>query len=147
MTMSRPPFRIRVRMGDLEVEIGGEREQVLSTLDELNGIVEKVSDAFNLDARTSQPEQVKTTPEPMMFPKIPRTTQCGDAVTTLLSTDWGKTPRTIAEIREAMEANAIFFPKTTLSGVLVWLVKRNKVRRWKDKKRGYVYMLHSGEGA
>jgi hypothetical protein len=41
-----------------------------------------------------------------------------------------------------MEANAIFFPKTTLSGVLVWLVKKGSLRRWKDKKRGYLYVLN-----
>jgi len=45
-----------------------------------------------------------------------------------------------------MEANAIFFPKTTLSGVLVWMVKKGTLRRWKDKKRGYLYVLNRQEG-
>ena len=145
--MSRPSFRLRVRIGDMEVEIGGAKEEVISTLNDLNGIVEKVSDAFKAEPRTpaKKVKQQKAQPTAIMFPRIPRTSKCGEAIQALLSTDWGKTPRTISELREAMEANAIFFPKTTLSGVLVWLVKKGKIRRWKDKKRGYLYVL-SEEG-
>lgn len=142
--MSRPPFRIRVRIGQVEVEIGGDREEVISTLDELGGIVGKVQDAFKLDGEANLNLKPRAAMEDL--PKIPMTNQCSEAVISLLSTDWGKTPRTLSEIREAMEANAIFFPKTTLSGVLVWLVKKNKIRRWKDKRRGYVYTIHEAEG-
>ncbi len=142
--MSRPPFRIRVRIGEVEVEIGGAREEVISTLEELGGIIERFQQAFKLEG------EVDLNPRPEVldegFPKIPPTKQCSEAVISLLSTDWGKTPRTLSEIREAMEANAVFFPKTTLSGVLVWLVKKNKVRRWKDKKRGYLYTIHEVGG-
>ena len=74
------------------------------------------------------------------FPKIARTNQCSEAVESLLKTNWGLTPRTIGELREAMEANAIFFPNTTLSGVLVWLTKKGVLRRWKDPQRGYLYV-------
>lgn len=141
--MSRPPFRIRVKIGDIEVEIGGAREEVISTLNELGGIVGKVQDAFKFEGEANLNLKTRVTVED--FPKIPTTSQCSEAVLSLLSTEWGKTPRTLSEIREAMEANAIFFPKTTLSGVLVWLVKKNKIRRWKDKKRGYVYTIHEVE--
>ena len=137
-----------MKIGEIEVEMGGDRDEVISTLDDLSGIVEKVSEAFNIENRDGgegqdQPEELSTT---AMFPRIPRTTQCGEAVVSLLATDWGKTPRTISELREAMEANAVFFPKTTLSGVLVWLVKKGRIRRWKDKKRGYLYVLNEAEG-
>jgi hypothetical protein len=44
-----------------------------------------------------------------------------------------------------MEANAVFFPKTTLSGVLVWLTKKGDLRRWKDPKRGYLYVVNEKE--
>ncbi|MFQ6052789.1 MAG: hypothetical protein ACE5OO_00985 [Candidatus Bathyarchaeia archaeon] len=146
--MSKSPFRLRVRIGEMEVELGGAREEVISTLDDLNGIIDKVSEAFKVEsrnlARKSEPLKAQSTSP--VFPRIPRTTQCSEAVVSLLSTEWGKTPRTISELREAMEANAIFFPKTTLSGVLVWLVKKGKIRRWKDKKRGYLYVLNEEGG-
>ena len=146
--MSRPPFLIRVRIGEMEVELGGVKDEVLSTLDDLDGIVDKVSDAFNVGTKRTarKGEGPKAQSSSVLFPRIARTTQCGEAVVSLLSTEWGRTPRTISELREAMEANAIFFPKTTLSGVLVWLVKKGKIRRWKDKKRGYLYVLNEEGG-
>jgi hypothetical protein len=146
--MSRPPFHLKVRIGDMEVEIGGDKSEVLATLNDLGEIVDKVSVAFRGDMdshRIKQAKKAAQASDVQVFPQIPRTTQCSEAVTALLSDAWGKSPRTIAELREAMEANAVFFPKTTLSGVLVWLVKKGTIRRWKDKKRGYLYTLNTKE--
>jgi hypothetical protein len=142
--MERPSFRLKVRLGEMEVEIGGEKDEVLSTLDDLDEIVNKVTLAFNGEPKPRRVMVEKLVEEApsLEYPKIIRTNQCGEAVVALLSTNWGKTPRPIGELREAMEANAVFFPKTTLSGVLVWLVKKGKLRRWKDKRRGYLYVLN-----
>jgi len=146
--MPEPSFRLKVRIGDMEVELGGEREEVLKTLDDLDLIIDKVSKAFNADLSTAKRPQKKGKEERQVkkFPTINRTSQCSEAVESLLATEWGETPRAIGELREAMEANAIFFPKTTLSGVLVWMVKKGTLRRWKDKKRGYQYVLNKQEG-
>lgn len=145
--MTAPPFRLRVKIGDMEVELGGDKKEVLSTLNELDGIIVKVTDAFNLEVKDRPKSTLELFDESssLKYPKIPRTNQCGEAVTALLNTEWGRTPRTISELREAMEANAIFFPKTTLSGVLVWLVKKGRIRRWKDKKKGYLYVINKPE--
>lgn len=140
--MSKTPFLIKVRIGEIEVELGGSREEVVKTLDDLDLIVKKVSVAFKQETNGSNHLKSSTLNISEKFPKINSTTQCSKAVVSLLSTEWGKTPRTIGELREGMEANAIFFPKTTLSGVLVWLVKKGTLRRWKDKKRGYLYVLN-----
>jgi len=147
--MERPPFHLKVRIGDMEVELGGDKDEVLSTLDELSAIVGKVSDAFEVEATgiPESPERLEAEASILDIPKISKTSKCGDAVVALLTTDWGNNPRTISELREAMEANAIFFPKTTLSGVLVWLVKKGRVRRWKDKKKGYLYVINEPETA
>ncbi len=145
--MPESAFRLKVRIGDMEVELDGEREDVLETLEDLDFIVDKVSSAFNAELPTGRRAQKKGEKESKVkFPHIERTSQCSEAVESLLATEWGKTPRAIGELREAMEANAIFFPKTTLSGVLVWMVKKGTLRRWKDKKRGYQYVLNTQEG-
>jgi len=145
--MENTPFKIKVRIGEIELELTGEKSEVYSTLDDLEEIVRKVTLAFNVEPRprSVRIEAPKQGAESLKYPKISRTNQCGEAIIALLSSDWGKTPRAIAELREAMEANAIFFPKTTLSGVLVWLVKKGQLRRWKDKKRGYLYVTNEQE--
>ena len=142
--MVETPFIIKIRIGEAEVEIGGEREEVLETLQDLDKIVELVSEAFNVTIDEKKPKS-KGKLDPSQFPKISRTNQCSEAVLSLLQTGWGKSPRTIGELRKGMEANAVFFPKTTLSGVLVWLTKKGDLRRWKDPKRGYLYVLNEKE--
>ncbi|MCW3989480.1 MAG: hypothetical protein NWE88_05335 [Candidatus Bathyarchaeota archaeon] len=146
--MERLPFHLKVKIGDMEVELGGDKDEVLSTLDELSSIVGKVTHAFEVESLVlpgaSEQREVEAV-SLLDIPKISRTSKCGDAVVALLTTEWGNSPRTISELREAMEANAIFFPKTTLSGVLVWLVKKGRIRRWKDKKKGYLYVNNEPE--
>lgn len=137
--MAEIPFRIKVRIGDKEIELEGQKEEVYKTIDDVGGILNKITDAFKSESKSTDMVQGHSQVE--HFPNIPRTSQCSEAVTSLLETDWGKTPRAIGELREAMEANAIFFPKTTLSGVLVWMTKKGTLRRWKDKKRGYLYVM------
>lgn len=128
------------------MELGGEKDDVLAALDDLDEIVEKIAGVFDvegslLDESNGDGGEMSIRD----YPKIGRTSKCSDAVVSLLSTEWGQTPRTISELREGMEANAIFFPKTTLSGVLVWLVKKGRIRRWKDDKRGYLYVINEPE--
>ncbi|MCW3990600.1 MAG: hypothetical protein NWE88_11070 [Candidatus Bathyarchaeota archaeon] len=143
--MEQIPFRLKVKIGEMEVELGGKKEEVLSTLDDLKEIVGKVNIAFDGSPRPRVRLMEPVKAEEAEYPKIPRTNQCSEAIVSLLSTDWGKIPRAIGELREAMEANAVFFPGTTLSGVLLWLVKKGQLRRWKDKKRGYLYVVNEPE--
>jgi hypothetical protein len=138
--MPKTPFHVKVRIGDKELEIGGSKEEVLSTLADLDSIIEKVTKAFNQKGVETQARQKKN--GDVKYPKIQHTTQCSEAIVSLLETEWGKTPRNIGELREAMEANAIFFPKSTISGVLSWQIKRGSLRRWKDKKRRYLYVIN-----
>jgi hypothetical protein len=143
--MSEPSFRLKVRIGNMEVELAGAKEEVLATLDDLDLIMGKVSKAFNAEVSPSKPAKAEAGASIEKYPNISRTNQCSEAVQSLLGSEWGKTPRAIGELRKAMEANAIFFPKTTLSGVLVWMVKKGTLRRWKDNKRGYLYLLNVEE--
>jgi hypothetical protein len=141
--MSSSPFHIKIRIGDYEVEIGGTKEEVMETLNDLDAIIDKVSLAFKEKAVSGKVKKKKN--GDVEYPNIPHTTQCSEAIVSLLETEWGKTPRTIGELREAMEANAVFFPKSTISGVLSWQIKKGSLRRWKDKKRGYLYVLNEKE--
>lgn len=146
MERSQDHFHLHIRIGEKEVELGGAREEVISTLDDLNEIIERVSEAFKVAYKNKAQKVIHKKDQHLTkFPTIPRTSKCGEAVVSILSTEWGRKPRTISELRGAMEANAVFYPKTTLSGVLVWLVKRGRIRRWRDKKRGYLYVLNESE--
>jgi len=137
-------------MNQNEVEISGTHKQVLEAVESLPKIVEHFSKAFaqkNNKAAVSEKTPITVqltsqTPVPSkMYPSIKKAKNCSQAVLKLLETEWGAwRPRTLSEIVEALKANALHYPSTTLSGVLSWLVKRGKVRRWKTDA-GYVYIL------
>lgn len=150
-------FSFRVKLGDYEVEISGTRKEVLGILDELPVLVAKVlkgleeaklkivsspTAAKPITVRvTSSPTSANPAAQSMPIPSIPPAKQFSQSILNLLETDWGRwRPRTMPEIIEALKANAIHYPATTLSGVLTWLVKKGKVRRWKTDE-GYVYIL------
>ena len=144
------PFALRVRLGQYEVEISGSREDVLKTVEDLPNLVTVVSEAFaqaGVGVRVADVQSGRdSVPTPLMstsgmYPSIQGSGNCSDAVLRLLETDWGRsTPRTLPELVEAMRVNAIHYPVTTLSGVLNWLVRKSRVKRWKTDK-GYVYVL------
>jgi exopolysaccharide biosynthesis predicted pyruvyltransferase EpsI len=140
--MMTVPFSLRVKFGSHEIEISGTREEVMKTIEELPHLIASVSKAFdtvNIKVNASKPVAFTT------YPTISSSANCSEAVLRLLKTDWGKQqPRTLPELVKAMKASALHYPSTTLSGVLVWLVKKDKVKRWKTDK-GYVYALAEKE--
>ena len=143
------PFSLRVRLGRCEVEISGSRDEVLMTVEDLPNLVATISEAFaQAGVEVSKEPMVEQTsslpssaPVSVVYPSIQSSGNCSDAVLRLLETDWGRaTPRMLPELVEAMKANAVHYPATTLSGVLNWLVRKGRVKRWKTDK-GYVYVL------
>jgi len=143
-------------MNQNEIEISGTKKEVLDVIEVLPKLVGQVSKALNpaeakTNASENEPVVVRVTSpavvSPKMFPSIKEAKNCSGAVVKLLMTEWGTwKPRTTPEIIEALKANALHYPRSTLSGVLAWLVKKGKVRRWKTDA-GYVYILAEKEAA
>jgi len=72
------------------------------------------------------------------FPEIPPVSGCADAIRVLMENEWGMQRRSMNDIREALEANALYFSKGTLSGTLTTLAKRGDLKRLKEAGR-WVY--------
>ncbi|MFW6110999.1 MAG: hypothetical protein ACOC6H_03075 [Thermoproteota archaeon] len=134
-------------MGDYEVEISGEREDVLKTIEELPTLIADVQKAF----KTTKPKRkakltVKTTSDKGkatsdQYPKIINPKNCSEAILQVLGTEWGRwRPRTVEELKRALKANDLEYPGRTLAGVLLSLVNKGKVRRWRTDA-GCVYIL------
>jgi hypothetical protein len=145
-------FVFRVRLGEYELEIGGSREDVLRTIGELPGLMVNVRGAFEgLKPKTVATLTVKAEggkkeeAAAQKYPKISRVEGCDEAILRVLETDWGKwRPRTVDELREALRANGLKFGGRVFAGVLMGLVRKGRVRRWKTDA-GYVYILAEQE--
>jgi hypothetical protein len=74
------------------------------------------------------------------YPKISEPSGVRDAILKVMSTSWGKHPRTWREIYEALKSNDYYYGEGNVSGSLTQLVKElKKLRRVKiDGKSGYV---------
>jgi len=142
--MSSVPFSFRVRFGVCEIEVSGSRDEVMQTIKELPGLVAGVVEAFGavgVEAAPAAGEAKVSVSSSGLYPSVGASAGCSEAVLRLLESDWGRTqPRTLPELVEALRANAVHYPASTLSGVLNWLVRRGKIKRWKTE-RGYVYVL------
>jgi hypothetical protein len=138
-------------MGEYEVEIQGKREDVMKTLQDLPRLIDNVNKAFeNVKPKKITTLTVKTEPakdenKSQKYPKISPTENYEEAIIKVLQTDWGKwRPRTIDELRDALKANGMDYPGRMLSGILMGLVKNEKIRRW-NTDSGYVYILAEKE--
>ena len=140
-------FAFRVKLGEYEVEVRGTREEVLKTVEDLPTLIANVHKAFgSVKPKTVTTLTVKTEPakketQTQKYPKIQATENCEEAIVRILETDWGKwRPRMLDELREALQANRLAYSGRMLSGVLMGLVKKGKIRRW-NTDAGFVYIL------
>jgi hypothetical protein len=110
------------RKGEITIEA--------DTLEELEAVLNRV---LSIGAEESSATETKE------FPKIPAGLGCTEAIKALLQTEWGRQPRTMNEIEEALKTNALYFSKGTLSGTLTLMTKAGYLRRIKKEgKWAYV---------
>lgn len=58
----------------------------------------------------------------------------------MFSTEWGRKPRRLMEIKNALDSYGIIHPKQSIAVTLLRLAKTGKLRRFKDSKGEYVYV-------
>ncbi|MCS7096474.1 MAG: hypothetical protein N3F10_01855 [Candidatus Bathyarchaeota archaeon] len=151
METAEKEFTLRVRVGEYEVEVKGSREEVMETIKELPQLMPNLSKALKCLKPAVSAVSVKTIAATVReanaekYPRLPKVEGCSEALLKVLESDWGKwRPRTLAELKEALEANEICYSGSTLSQELLKLVKEGRVKRWKTDK-GYVYILAEKE--
>ena len=145
-------FSLRVKIGEYEVELSGTRQEVMETFENLPDLIANVHKAFECaKPKTVATITVKTAEETktakpaetpaMNYPKIAATENADQAVLRILESDWGKwRPRTVEEIKQAMQTNNLKFTERVLDSALDRLSKKGLVRRW-NTNTGFVYIL------
>lgn len=112
---------------------GGEIVIEAETMEVLNSELEKLFASAGSSPSLSQTSS-------RAFPLLPAGLGCSQAVLTLLGSEWGTQQRSMAEIKKALEANALFFSKGTLSGTLAFLAKRGDITRTKSAGN-WIYII------
>ncbi len=147
-------FAFRVKIGDSEVELGGTRDDVVKTIDELPALMSNVQRAFEVvKPKTVATITVKTGASKEKgkdvlrekFPSVAQADSVDLSVLRVLGTDWGRwRPRTIDELHGALKANGVDCAPKALSAILSTFEREGKVRKWKTDA-GIVYILAEEE--
>jgi len=136
---------LKLKIGGNEIQFEGSRENILKMVEEdLPKIVESIS-KVKPELSSSKPSGQIPVAEPSLeieetYPQI-QAKSCAEAILALLSTEWGrKKPRSLSEIKSALDVNALHYSGKVIGFTLTRLTKKQKVRRWKTEA-GYVYTI------
>lgn len=131
-------FELELRRGDIYIRIKGAPNDISEGIDEALDLLEKAAEKL-------KEKKIEIKVAPTMAPEVPQIAPptpatCRDAILKLLSTDWGKTPKTLGDIIEAMEINGIYYPKARVASELLSMTRTGMARRLRTKA-GFAYIL------
>jgi hypothetical protein len=131
--------RVSVKIGDFQVEIEGTHNNVRTLMDKpLFDFIKQLQGTIGEIPPTTEvtPE---VAPEQEVIPPLGRPSTTTEALSLLFKSDWGKKPRTLAQIMNALEANGLYYKTAVVAKVLVDLIKKKETRRL-GTKRNFQYV-------
>lgn len=131
--------RVVIRIGELVVELEGEHTNVENLMGKpLFDFIQGLQKVTGELPSVAIPEVPKA--EPKEFPpQLGRPSNMSEALSTLFKKDWGRKPRTLAEIMEVLEINGLYYKKAAVATQLVYMMRKQEVRRF-GKRRSYKYV-------
>jgi len=132
--------KIRARKSDSEIELEFETAVTLKEAEEAANSTLGRLQAISLPSSTPATQTILAGEGAEVYPSISKPESCGDAITKLLSTEWGKKPRAMAELKEAMTSNAVYYPEGTFKATFTRMTKDGKLRRVR-KGNVFAYIL------
>jgi hypothetical protein len=130
-------LELKIGKGDISITIrGSSKGEILQKMDDALALLEGAMEKLE-----TKKIAMITAPTAVEVPHIsPPPTSCRDAIVKLLSTEWGKEPRTLSEIMDAMKINGIYFTKARVASDLLTLTRSGITRRLKTEA-GFAYIL------
>ena len=74
-------------------------------------------------------------------PTINGSTTCREAIFKLMSSDWGRKPRTMREISDAMKISAVYYQDPVVSTELRRMTRLGVLRRLKSEDGNFAYVI------
>jgi hypothetical protein len=121
--------RVSVRIGEFEVEVEGSHDNVKQLMGKgvfefIKGLQEIMKSPVPIEVRPEVPSE-----EEVSVPPLGRPSSTIEALSQLFKTEWGRKPRQLSEIMQALEANGLYYKKPVVAKVLVDLIKKKELRR------------------
>lgn len=133
--------RVKVRIGEFQVELEGTHKNVHSLMGEpLYKFIKGLQAAIG-EIPVAKEEVSETAPPTEYPPPLGRPASLGEALRVLMvESGWGREPRTLGEIMTALETSGIYYKKAAVATTLVTLMKSGALRRL-GSRGSYKYVV------
>lgn len=107
----------------------------------LSKLLEEVAAVGNTTIGNNANEPVKNgnVADVTAVPSISGTGTCREAIAGLFSSDWGRSPKSLKDVVNAMKLNGIYYPNDNVSVELLRMTKLGLLRRLKEGN-GFKYV-------
>jgi hypothetical protein len=123
-TNTKPPIRVKMKVGEIEFEIECQEDQLQATVDKiLSTVTEKLKESPLISERTAAP---------------PRAETCKGIIQKLWEEGWFSTAKGLSEVHTELARRGFHYDRTAVAHALIDLVKDNILTR-EGKPRRYQY--------
>ncbi len=153
--------RIKVRSGESEAEVEAPLSSIRQAIELIPEVLARLP---NTVAETAQAPPARVAEPPAARPGEPAaaavsagvvgssipivTVEKGDSlsdvITKFFADPWGRNPRKLMEVREALQSYGLNYPKQSVAVALLRLAKGSRIRRFKGEGGEYVYTASTG---
>ena len=153
--MSVDTIRLRIRIGENEVEIEGslpiikEAQVMIADLIKSLPLPSNIPTVISTQVQSikqSMPTSIETTlTQTRSIPeiKVEKTDSLSDIILKMFKNSWGRQPQKLNNVREALSSYGLIYPKQSVAVALLRLAQSSKLRRFKDGSE-YVYTASTG---
>jgi hypothetical protein len=121
---TKPPIRVKMKIGDVEFEIECQEDQLQATVDKiLSTVTERLKETQMITERTAPP---------------PRAETCKGVIQKLWNEGWFSTARGLGEVHSELARRGFHYDRTAVAHALIDLVKDGILTR-EGKPRRYQY--------
>jgi hypothetical protein len=139
-------IRIKVKTGQSEAEVEADLAHIAEAIELIPEIISKLPDGGSSQTQrhvssSTPPIQRSQVSNPSNPPSvsIDRGDSLGDILSKFFADPWGKNPRKLFDVREALQAYGLNYPKQSVAVALLRLAKGSKIRRFKADGGEFVY--------
>lgn len=128
--MDNDKAKIKIRIGEIEIEIEGNEEYVKTISGEnIFDFIKKIQKLEIIEAEKIKEDKIINDKKINNYPKISAVKGPQDAVFKLFKTNWGKIPKSLNEIMDALDHNSCYYKRDAISTTLIRLTKKREIRR------------------
>jgi len=154
--MSEGNVKVKLKVGVNEVEIEGSTSDIEKTISLIPKMIQALPE--EILAQNTQEPKIQHIPESSRLEKyispdnnkklslikppeiqIERGDSLSEIITKLFMNIWGRNPRKLGEIREALQSYGQVYPKQSVAVALLRLAQSGRLRRFKGESGEYVY--------